>query len=359
MRITQAFDSPAPGGSAEGSGFLPDFCAVGAVLGVIVGAELLAILLTLGAATPATLDGFSDGLSLRSLLVQWIALPGALALCLVRSRLNRLSAPLAGLIAWLLVLAIALTALFASGRLAGEVWPQVLEPQFYLRTLVICGVVTALALRYLYLHHLWQQQIRAEAEARFQALQSRIRPHFLFNSMNTIAGLTRSDPELAERTVEDLADLFRASLSDARGYVTLEEELELARGYLRIEARRLGERLRVEWAANDLPPEARVPALIVQPLLENAIYHGIEPAAEPGWVRVEGERVNGLLRVCVRNSLPADGAGARRQGNHMALDNVRQRLAGCFGDRGALKAGPDQGEYRVELEFPLQLKERS
>ncbi len=346
-----------PGEDSGDTGFLPDFCGVGTVLAVIVGAELLAILLTLGTLKATTLEGFSEGLSLRSLLVQWIALPGALALCLVRSRLNRLAPPLAGGLAWLLVQAIAVSALAVSGRIAGEIWPQVLEPQFFYRTLVISGVVTALALRYRYLYHLWRWQVQAEAEARFQALQSRIRPHFLFNSMNTIAQLTRSDPALAETTVEDLADLFRASLSDTGCHAALGDELELAQGYLRIEGKRLGERLQVEWVAEGLPEQALVPALILQPLLENAVYHGIEPAATTGRVRVEGALVEGRIHLCIRNSLPPRGVASRRPGNRIALDNVRQRLASCFGERGTLRSAQVGDEYRVEIEFPVRMKE--
>jgi len=274
--------------------YLPDFCGVGAVFMVIVGAELLAIVLTLGELIAPTLDAFYQGVSLRSLFIQWVALSGALVLCLARGRLNRLPAEQAGLVAWGLLLGVTVVAVGTARLVAGNIFPEILGEGFVLRSLAISAIVSALILRYLYLHYQWRRQVEAEAQARLQALQSRIRPHFLFNSMNTIAQLTRSDPPLAERVVEDLADLFRASLSDARCLSTLGEELELARGYLRIEAQRLGERLRVEWALDELPPELvgqmQIPALLLQPLLENAIYHGIEPNSEPGLVRISGHR---------------------------------------------------------------------
>ena len=143
----------------------------------------------------------------------------------------------------------------------------------------IAVIVTALVLRYFFVTHQWQKHVRAEALSRIQALQARIRPHFLFNSMNTIAALTRSDPKRAEEAVEDLADLFRATLRDSHSPLRLKEELELTRIYQRIEALRLGDRLAVRWDVGALPMRAFVPGLTVQPLLENAIYHGIEPLA--------------------------------------------------------------------------------
>jgi two-component system, LytTR family, sensor histidine kinase AlgZ len=154
-------------------------------------------------------------------------------------------------------------------------------------------------LRYFWVAAQWRRNVEAEARSRIRALQARIRPHFLFNSMNTIAALTRSDPARAEEAVEDLADLFRASLSDATSTVTLKEELELSRIYQRIEQHRLGDRLAVEWRIKALPLRARIPALSVQPLLENAIYHGIEQLAGGGTVVVEGryDRATGIIEL--------------------------------------------------------------
>ena len=176
---------------------------------------------------------------------------------------------------------------------------------FVVRNVFIALVVTALALRYFYITHEWRHNVELQAKARVHALQARIRPHFLFNSMNTIAALTRSNPARAEEAVQDLADLFRANLSEKRNQIPLSDEIDVARTYQRMEQLRLGDRLRVEWKIDSLPREALVPGLTLQPLLENAIYHGIEPRQDGGVVTVVGEFNKGMITIVVRNPLPA------------------------------------------------------
>jgi len=226
------------------------------------------------------------------------------------------------------------------------------ELQFIGQTLGVCAIVTAVLLRYLYEQFCQRQRQLAESLARFEALQARIRPHFLFNSMNTIANLTRADPDLAEEVVQDLSDLFRASLSRSSGLSTLADELELARGYLRIEAQRLGDRLQVEWDLETLPESAKIPPLVLQPLLENAVYHGIEPAAAGGRIVISGRYRRGLINLSVRNSLPEAKQTSSRKGNQMALENIRQRLAGAFGEDAGLVVSRVDGDYQVRLYFP-------
>jgi two-component system sensor histidine kinase AlgZ len=208
-------------------------------------------------------------------------------------------------------------------------------------------------LRYLYLYSQWQRQVVARSEARFQALQARIRPHFLFNSMNTVASLTRSDPRRAEALVEDLADLFRAALSDPEGGSTLGRELELARQYLSVEQQRLGGRLRLEWDLEELPEEASLPLLVLQPLVENAVYHGIELSSEIGVIRIAGRYRDRRVNLSVRNSLPLSSSGeGHREGNRMALDSVRQRLAAMYPERCSLTVGRVEDEFQVRMAFP-------
>jgi len=226
--------------------------------------------------------------------------------------------------------------------------------EFVLRNLAISAIVSAFLLRYFYVHHHWERRIESESRARVEALQARIRPHFFFNCMNTIASLTRSRPEAAEKAVEDLADLFRASLADTRTHVRMEQELRLCRQYLDIEALRLGDRLRVEWDVTQLPSDSLVPALTVQPLIENAIYHGIEPRADGGVVRVRGRLDDGRLRIEIENPLPASADNSRREGNRMAQENVRERVAALFGEAGSLTVSKDAGLYRVTLSLPYR-----
>ncbi|MCP5417146.1 MAG: histidine kinase [Chromatiaceae bacterium] len=339
-------------GKESGAGsFLPNFCSIRVLFALVITVELLAILLTL--AGTESLQGFTTELSMRSLLIQWITLVSSAMLCLSRSWLAEMGGTGAGLLAWLLVLCIALLTVF------GALWLLHIPPDssrgaaLLVESLGISAIFTALLLRYLYMQHLWRRQVEAESEARFQALQSRIRPHFLFNSMNTIANLTRADPRLAEEVVQDLSDLFRASLSDSRRRSTLGDELELVRGYLRIEEQRLGDRLQVVWDLEMLPEQAELPPLILQPLLENAVYHGIETSSEPGSIQVTGRYRRNRVNISIRNTLPATGSqGVQRKGNAMALENTRQRLMGFFQDEAQLSIGEVDGEFQVRVVFP-------
>jgi len=338
------------------AGFLPDICGLRGLFAVVVGVELLAMVLVLGSGKP--LQEFWHALGLLSLYLQWIALAGLGLLCLLRRRLGRCTNLRLALLAWGLLLAVTAVVSEATWFLfqyAGG--GALLDPEDRLgllfRSLGVAAIVGAMLLRYLYLHHQWRQQLLAESEARLQALQSRIRPHFLFNSMNTIASLIATRPQLAEEVVQDLADLFRVCLSDVGRSSSLGEELELTRRYLHIEEQRLGQRLRVEWDLDDeLPLKARVPALVLQPLLENAVYHGIEPALRPGVIRVRGRYRRGRVNLSMRNSLPPQGGSPRRSGNRLALVNIRQRLEGMFRGQASLTESLVDGEYQVRLVFP-------
>jgi two-component system sensor histidine kinase AlgZ len=180
-------------------------------------------------------------------------------------------------------------------------------------------------------------------------LQARIRPHFLFNSMNTVAALVRVDPAAAERTVEDLTELFRAALGEDQRTSTLGEELALADRYLAIEQLRLGDRLRVERDLDELPLSLEVPPLLLQPLVENAVYHGIQPLRGGGVVRIGGRRANGAIEIEIDNPVPED-APVQRNGH--AQDNVRRRIAYHFGGRAGLETVVAEGRYRAIVRLP-------
>jgi len=345
---------------ARPRGFLPDFCRVPLVLGVLLTAELLAIALALAAPTP--LAGFWGRLGLLSLYVAIIALSGSATLCLLRPWLARVSDWLAGVTAWTLLLALIALLTWGGHALlpptAADLLPADGLAGLMLRGLGIGAIVGALLLRYLYLHQLWQRQARAEAQARLQALQARIRPHFLFNSLNTIASLIPTQPRLAEELLQDLSDLFRAALAEGGARATLGEELELARRYLAIERQRLGERLRVVWDLEELPADAPLPPLVLQPLLENAVHHGIAPAREPGQIRVTGRYRRGTVNLSVRNSLPPEPERRPSGGQGIALDNVRQRLAALYPAAGQVIESRVDGDYQVRLVFPYPWRER-
>jgi two-component system sensor histidine kinase AlgZ len=172
--------------------------------------------------------------------------------------------------------------------------------------------------------------------------------------MNTIASLTRSDPLRAEEAVQDLADLFRANLNEKRSLITLKEELEAARIYQRIEQLRMGDRLKVRWDVENLPMRALVPALTVQPLLENAIGHGVENLEGGGLVIVEGSEADGQILLRVRNPLALE-VTASRGGHGIALDNIRERLQLLFGKGAEMRSGREGDEFVVELRFPATL----
>jgi two-component system sensor histidine kinase AlgZ len=170
--------------------------------------------------------------------------------------------------------------------------------------------------------------------------------------MNTIAALTRTNAQAAEQAVEDLADLFRASLRDGRQLIPLREELEIARVYERMEQHRLGNRLQVDWQLGPLPEDTPVPGLVIQPLLENAIYHGIEPMPQPGRIQVSGESAHGSVRISISNPLPP-APSVPRHGNRIALENIRERLELAFGARGVLSViDTVPGRFTVTIEFP-------
>jgi two-component system sensor histidine kinase AlgZ len=357
--------------------FLPDFCGMRMVFAVVVVGELLAIILTLNPGVSAR-GGFQE-LALSSLFIQWAGLGSSAVLCLARRPLERLGNVSAAAVSYLLILVVTMAVSEAAWWMVlpklgdpalSTLWefdhgPSGLGPprsvvlapghlEFALRNLGIAAVVGLVALRYFYVQHQWWVRADSEAQARIQALQSRIRPHFLFNSMNTIASLARSEPALAEQVTEDLASLFRVSLGDARVPGTVAQELEVCRQYLRIEAQRLGERLVVEEDAQGLPGDGLLPALTLQPLLENAIYHGVEPAPDGGQVLVSGRFQDERIIISVENTVPPAGTRGHRDGNAMALDNVRQRMEAFFPDEARVEVFPGQGRFRVEVEFPYR-----
>jgi len=343
----------------DGTDFLPDFCAASTLLVLILAAQLLAFLLTLARGEMALT--FWVDLGVISLFLQWIALISAGVICALRRPLATLPRPLAATLAYLalvtttLILSV-LAWWMASWTGLGDEWTSNSINFFLARNVAISAIVSAVTLRYFYVQHQWKINVQREATSRVEALQARIRPHFLFNSLNTVAALIAVKPHIAERAVEDLADLFRASLTDSPDGVSLSEEMALAERYLHLEQLRLDERLQLEW---DVPPESlervRVPRLIIQPLVENAVYHGIETQAEGGRVQVSTRAHAKHVEVVIRNPVPEPGERHNaRKGHQMALDNVTQRLKLKMGPNARLTAEHIEGEFVTRLLLPKE-----
>lgn len=336
--------------------FLPNLCQANAVLALILITELSVLAMVLAA---TGVRGFSwHDLALASLFVQWIVLLSALLLCLLRQRLAEQSLLSVIVQCYLVVMVITLVATVVSDWvLDGANWNI---KQFYvdtpglLKNLLVSMIITGMALRYWYLQDSLRKKERAELQARIQALQSRIRPHFLFNSMNIIASLISSDPENAERVVENLSDLFRASLTEAQAPVSLEHEIELGQRYVEIEQLRLGDRLKVEWLIDEHCRQADIPLLTLQPLLENAVYHGIQPRADGGLVTVEIKQEKSKIRIQITNPVPEEGVTRQTAGNSLALNNIRARLQAVYGGEARLRSYCNDQQFVTELILPFR-----
>jgi two-component system sensor histidine kinase AlgZ len=219
-----------------------------------------------------------------------------------------------------------------------------------LKAVILAVAITLALLAYFNWRH--RALSPSMTEARLIALQARIRPHFLFNSLNTVLGLIREEPRRAEAVLENLAELYRSLLSEVGSLTPLARELELGRAYLDIEAMRLGQRLAVDWQCQGAPMDALVPPLILQPLLENAVYHGVEPSESGGTVNVTVFLKGAQLNMVVRN--PCQPTGDKRPGNRMAMNNIRERLALHFDVEAEMSAYQAGGEYVVQIRLPYR-----
>jgi two-component system sensor histidine kinase AlgZ len=335
--------------------YLPDFRSLATILLLLLLGEILAFMYTL--AEVASPDRFWSELGLNSLFILWVVLGSQAVLAIAADKLNSMRAVTAGACVFATVLMATLLMTRLIDTLSEEGWdsPASINKLAFnlLSNTVLAGLVTAVGLRYQYVQYLRRLQARAEGSARLEALQSRMKPHFLFNSLNAIASLTRRNPALAEELTLDLAELFRAILRNDVQLATLEEEFMLSRQYLNIERQRLGERLRTTWMVDEDLLGALIPLLSLQPLLENAIYHGIEPSAKGGTVEIACQpHQKRKIILIVRNSLPEQGERKARPGNGSALENLRLRLQSFFGEEGKLTVSMAEGCYQVRIIIP-------
>ncbi len=339
--------------------FLPDLCGYRALFGVLIIGELLTFVLVMARKGVGT-TAFDD-LALLSLYVQLIGLGAAAALCLSRGWLQQLPEKIAAVSSYIIVMVVVLAVAEAAWYLVNPVVGAgaiigLQHQDFLARTLGISAIVAAATLRYFYVQHHWKQRTASEARARLDALQARIRPHFLFNCMNTIASLTRSDAASAERAVEDLSELLRVPLSEGPRLVKLNEELDLARRYLAIEKLRLGDRLSIAWQVDDRALVAELPPLTLQPLVENAIYHGVEQLTEGGTIAIKVARHGDRVVIEIVNPVPSSGPKSSG-GNRVAQENVRLRLQANFATQGLLEVFAEETSYRVVVQIPAHAQE--
>ncbi|HWU76971.1 MAG TPA: histidine kinase [Rhodanobacter sp.] len=348
--MRESMPSDGPRGRADHSP-LPDFCQLPAIFAMFVVGALTITVIWLAR------DGQREwsAYSVSMLFVTWLVLVVAVVLCKLRLLLQRLPGHLPYVAVWLLIVLLVLLASIVARWLDSTLQMRMIDSSmrgFVRDNMVISALLGAAMLRYFYVLAQWQARLAAVTRAQVEALQARIRPHFLFNSMNTVAALIRVDPDAAERTVEDLSELFRAALgqhdtSDG----TLGEELALVERYLAIEQLRLGSRLRIRRNLDALPADYPLPRLLLQPLVENAVRHGIQPLRGGGEISLYGKRDEHGLRIEISNPLP-DPATPTTPGSGHGLDSVRQRVSYRYGLKARVQAEVEGDRFVVRLQLP-------
>jgi two-component system sensor histidine kinase AlgZ len=332
---------------------VPDCCNIGVCLRTIVILNIAAVAVAIALA-PDVAAIWPRLLGLALVLEPALLLSLA-TLCVVRKWSNGQGQPVQWAVGLLVpALITALVAwMFASVSLQVDAAGQSVALWVVSRAIVAAAIAGSM---YEYFRLRARAYAPSFSEARLQALQARIRPHFLFNSLNTVLGLIRTDPRLAEHTLENLADLFRVFMRDARELVPLDDEVITCKEYLAIEQLRLSNRLKVVWDIEEMPGDALLPSLLLQPLLENAIHHGIEPRVDEGEIAIRITRPGDRVRVEIDN--PISATPAVRPGNQMALSNVRERLMLLYDMEAELKTGPQGDRFRLHLEFPYRKERR-
>lgn len=330
--------------------FLPDFCHVQSVFFIVLVAELLAILLCLAR---FNLGQFWVNLGNYSLFIQWVALVSASILCGLRPTLRQYSDGIAGLISYLIILIVTFLAAILAQQIESYVDPANVGTDWDMvsYSMLLSAILSAFWLRLFYLQAQYRLRLQAETEAKLQALQARIKPHFLFNSMNILSSLIAIKPDLAEQVVEDLSALFRASLTEHKQLVSLKEEITICKSYLHIETLRLGDRLKVEWQIEGDLIGYRIPPLTLQPLIENAVYHGIQPLVDGGTITIAINTSGEKLKIGIINPFQADHS-RHFEGHQVAVSNIRDRLELLFGQEIRFEREEGADTYRVIIELP-------
>ncbi len=317
---------------------------------MILAGEALAAILAL---SPVTIQDRLVLFGLASLVTQLVLLSTLGLLYLLRHQLNSWSTQR---LAWLALALLLLTTLLVV-TLGWELLGMEQQPDddghlLVLRCLglaLVAGLLTLLS----YQNHWQARQLAVRAkQAELEALRARIRPHFLFNTLNTGAALVHGRPGDAERLLLDLADLFRAALSGPQE-VPLTEEIALTRRYIEIEALRFGARMHVRWQLPDPVPHCLIPTLSIQPLVENAIHHGIEPSPEGGEIHIAVAQRQSLMHITISNDLPPPGSQARRTGHKIGLESTRARVQAMTGGAGDVTTLQQNGRHITTITLPI------
>ncbi len=353
FRKSQA-KQPIEAESAGTSDLLPNFCDSQVLLIVLLVAEALAVVLTLVQAP--TLNNIWVSLGNTSFFILIIALIDVAVLCFFNKHTKNLAIFQRSLLLYLVLQLVTAFVTF----LAELSWQSLSVysvssyelVQSLIRNLSISLIVTGVMMRYFYVQHQNNLRRKGEELARIQALQARIRPHFLFNSLNTVASLVHQNPDKAEEAILDLAELFRSTLTKT-SYIALQEEIDIIDRYLHIEQLRLGDRLQVKKKISAKAHEVAIPALLIQPLVENAVYHGIEPLATGGVISITAHCDGNKLIVEISNPINLKSRNQRQSGNQLALDNIRQRLSLCYPNHASMKLKSSDSLFCVTLNLPI------
>lgn len=358
--LTKMFESKESKNGLSGDahqGFLPDFCGGGYVINVVVLAEMIAVAITV--LTDRLSANIYQDFLLISLFVQWVALTSIAVLCLLRNLLNRLPPWRAVLMAYLILLCItwivselaiwilAWTGLITTPRPSWYLY-------FHLQNIIVSAVVNALALRYFLARDQLRDKTLAAAAAHTEIQKHRVRRHFLFNSMNSIASLTQRAPTKAEEAIEDMSDLFRLMLDESKGLIAVDKEIALAKKYIKMEKLRFQRRLKVTWYADDTPRFARTPALLLQQLLENAIYGGIEALPKGGEIRVKVSMRDDDIEYSLDS--PWLTAEQRDHDQSELLEHIRSRLHEEYQQNSELLVEESSSRQTVTVRHPVTLE---
>lgn len=337
--------------SGEADYFLPDLCNARAIVYLLAFGEGLVAILTL---METGLESFSwERFGLVSLFVQWVALLSVALICQLRNLTFHMKPFWVSLMGIAIVTAITALVSLVASYLESD-FNFGMDWHWIARNLVVAAVVTTFLMRYFYVQGQWRLRSQAELKARLSALQAHIRPHFFFNSLNTVASLIVIDPDKAESMLLDLAQLFRVVLQTDAEPTTLETDLELGKRYLEIEATRLGDRVIIEWELPEEIPTIKLPVLTVQPIMENAVYHGIQPLVNGGFIRISLFPQANQWCLMVENDCPEEASKTRLG---MAQVNIRARLEAYFGDSAKLTTEQSGKRYKTLLILPHPTEE--